>query len=90
MYEQAASNWAVGLYSLFDPMNFLPFVPQLWNRHAAGSRYPNDTKICDTDVLVGYLVLFWMTLYLLYDKCLNVSTANETAITAFTSIPTIF
>lgn len=73
MYEQAASNWAVGLYSLLDPTNFLPFLPNLWNKQAIGSRYPNDTKIRDIDVLVGYLILFWVVLYLLYEKCLNVS-----------------
>lgn len=72
MYEQAASNWAVGLYSLLDPTNFLPFLPNLWNKQAIGSRYSNDTKIRDTNVLVGYLILFWMMLYLLYEKCLNV------------------
>lgn len=71
MYEQAASNWAVGLYSLLDPTNFLPFLPNLWNKQAIGSRYSNDTKIRDTNVLVGYLILFWMMLYLLYEKCLN-------------------
>ncbi|XP_072745448.1 uncharacterized protein [Anoplolepis gracilipes] len=71
MYEQAASNWAVGLYSLLDPTNFLPFLPNLWNKQAIGSRYPNDTKVRDTDVLVGYLILFWVILYLLYEKCLN-------------------
>ncbi|CAL1684544.1 unnamed protein product [Lasius platythorax] len=71
MYEQAASNWAVGLYSLLDPTNFLPFLPNLWNKLAIGSRYPNDTKIRDIDVLVGYLILFWVVLYLLYEKCLN-------------------
>jgi hypothetical protein len=78
MYEQAASNWAIGLYSLFDPTNFLPFLPNLlWNKQAIGSRYPNDTKIRDTDVLVGYLILFWVLLYLLYEKCLNVSLTNK-------------
>lgn len=73
MYEQAASNWAIGLYSLLDPTKFLPFLPNLWNKQAIGSRYPNDTKVRDTDVLVGYLILFWTILYLVYEKCLNVS-----------------
>ncbi|XP_032682356.1 uncharacterized protein LOC116849368 isoform X1 [Odontomachus brunneus] len=71
MYEQAASNWAVGLYSLFDPTNFLPFVPHLWNKQVIVSRYPSHTKVRDTDVLVGYLIIFWVTVYLLYEKCLN-------------------
>lgn len=73
MYEQAASSWAVGLYSLLDPTKFLPFLPSLWDKQAIGSRYPNDTKVRETDVLVGYLVLFWVILYLVYEKCLNVS-----------------
>ncbi|XP_077267866.1 uncharacterized protein LOC143900418 [Temnothorax americanus] len=71
MYEQAASSWAVGLYSLLDPTKFLPFLPSLWDKQAIGSRYPNDTKVRETDVLVGYLVLFWVILYLVYEKCLN-------------------
>ncbi|KYN33977.1 hypothetical protein ALC56_11791 [Trachymyrmex septentrionalis] len=71
MYEQAASNWAIGLYSLLDPTKFLPFLPNLWNKQAIGSRYPNDTKVRDIDVLVGYLILFWTILYLVYEKCLN-------------------
>lgn len=73
MYEQAASSWAVGLYSLLDPTKFLPFLPSLWDKQAIGSRYSNDTKVRETDVLVGYLVLFWVILYLVYEKCLNVS-----------------
>jgi len=73
MYEQAASSWAVGLYSLLDPTKFLPFLPSLWDKQAIGSRYPNDTKVRETDVLVGYLILFWVILYLVYEKCLNVS-----------------
>ncbi|EGI58442.1 hypothetical protein G5I_13456 [Acromyrmex echinatior] len=71
MYEQAANNWAIGLYSLLDPTKFLPFLPNLWNKQAIGSRYPNDTKVRDIDVLVGYLILFWTILYLIYEKCLN-------------------
>ncbi|RLU23374.1 hypothetical protein DMN91_003578 [Ooceraea biroi] len=72
MYEQAASNWAVRLYSLFDPTNFLPLFPNVWNKRVLGSsRYPDDTKVRDTDILVGYLILFWIMLYLLYEKCLN-------------------
>lgn len=73
MYEQAASSWVVGLYSLLDPMKFLPFLPSLWDEQAIGSRYPNDTKVRETDVLVGYLILVWVVLYLVYEKCLNVS-----------------
>ncbi|XP_018372921.1 PREDICTED: uncharacterized protein LOC108767506 isoform X2 [Trachymyrmex cornetzi] len=71
MYEQAANNWAIGFYSLLDPTKFLPFLPNLWNEQAIGSRYPNDTKVRNTDVLVGYLILFWTILYLVYEKCLN-------------------
>lgn len=77
MYGQAASNWIVDLYSLFDPTNFLPFLPNLWNKQAIGSRYSSDTKVRDTDVLVGYLILFWVLLYLLYEKCLNVSLTDK-------------
>jgi len=74
MYGEAASNWAVCLYSLFDPTNVLPFFPSVWNERALGnSRYPNNARVRDTDVLVGYLVLFWLMLYLLYETCLNVS-----------------
>jgi len=74
MYGEAASNWAVCLYSLFDPTNVLPFFPSVWNERALGnSRYPNNARVRDTDVLVGYLVLFWSMLYLLYETCLNVS-----------------
>lgn len=71
MYEQAASSWAVGLYSLLDPTKFLPFLPNLWNKQTIGSRYLNDPKVQDIDVLVGYLILFWVMLYLVYEKCLN-------------------
>lgn len=77
MYGQAASNWIVDLYSLFDPTNFLPFLPNLWNKQAIGARYSSDTKVRDTDVLVGYLILFWVLLYLLYEKCLNVSLTDK-------------
>jgi len=73
MYERIASNWAFGQYSLLDSTNFLPFFPNLWNKQAIGSRYSNDTKVRDTDVLVGYLILFWVILYFLYEKCFNVS-----------------
>ncbi|GAB1861187.1 hypothetical protein CAJAP_02266 [Camponotus japonicus] len=71
MYERIASNWAFGQYSLLDSTNFLPFFPNLWNKQAIGSRYSNDTKVRDTDVLVGYLILFWVILYFLYEKCFN-------------------
>lgn len=73
MHEQATSNWAVRLYSLFEPTNFLSFLPNVSNERAVrGSwRYSDDAKVRDTGVLVGYLVLFWMMLHLLYEKCLN-------------------
>ncbi|XP_070513187.1 uncharacterized protein [Cardiocondyla obscurior] len=71
MYEQAVSSWAVGLYSLLDPTKFLPFVPNLWDKQVIGSHYKNDTKIQEIDVLVGYLILFWVILYLVYEKSLN-------------------
>ncbi|KAH0944896.1 hypothetical protein HN011_001417 [Eciton burchellii] len=74
MYREATgSNWAVRLYSLFDLTNVWPFFPSNVRNEGAleNSRYPDNARVRDTDILVGYLLLFWMMLYLLYETCLN-------------------
>jgi len=80
MYREATgSNWAVCLYSLFDLTNVWPFFPSNVRNEGAleNSRYPDNARVRDTDILVGYLLLFWMMLYLLYETCLNVSKAKN-------------
>lgn len=73
MLEEVANIWAVGLHSLFDTSEFTPLVPNLWDKKFSNVQHINDTKVKKADVLTGYLVLFWVILYLMYEKCLNVS-----------------
>ncbi|XP_031826941.2 uncharacterized protein LOC116424544 isoform X1 [Nomia melanderi] len=71
MLEEVANIWAVGLHSLFDTSEFTPLVPNLWDKQFSNVQHINDAKVKKADVLTGYLVLFWVILYLMYEKCLN-------------------
>lgn len=76
MLEEIASGWMVGLYSFFEISQFTPMVSNLWDKETSNVQYINTTKIKKSDVLLGYLILFWAILYLMYEKCLNVSFSN--------------
>ncbi|CAK9797293.1 hypothetical protein ANTPLA_LOCUS1163 [Anthophora plagiata] len=71
MLEGTANGWAMGLRSFLDVSQFTPMVPNLWDKETFNVQYINDTKIKKSDVLLGYLILFWGVLYLMYEKCLN-------------------
>ncbi|XP_078050519.1 uncharacterized protein LOC144477010 [Augochlora pura] len=71
MLEEVANIWAVGLHSLFDVSVFKPVVPNLWDKKAFSMQHMTDTKVKKADVLLGYLILLWVILYLMYEKCLN-------------------
>ncbi|KAG7202152.1 hypothetical protein KM043_015834 [Ampulex compressa] len=70
MFEEVTNNW-IGLHSVFDAGYTALFVPSLWERQGFGTHSTTDTKIKSTDVLLGYVVLFWVVVYLVYEKCLN-------------------
>ncbi|OAD62188.1 hypothetical protein WN48_07442 [Eufriesea mexicana] len=71
MLEETANGWMVGLYSFFEISQFTPIVSNLWDKETSSVQYINATKIKKLDVLLGYLILFWVILYLMYEKCLN-------------------
>lgn len=71
MFEEVANNWAIGLRSFFDVTQFTPIVPNLWDKEAFNIQHASEPKIKRSDVLLGYLILFWALLYIVYEKCLN-------------------
>lgn len=71
MLETLTSNWPVGFHSLLDVNNFMPVVPNLWDKETFYTSHTNDIKIKKTDVLLGYMIFFWAMLYVMYEKCLN-------------------
>ena len=73
MLEEVANSWAIGLHSLLDVSQFTPMVSSLWDRETFNIQPLSDTKVKKSDVLLGHLILFWVVLYLAYEKCLDVS-----------------
>ncbi|KZC12265.1 PREDICTED: uncharacterized protein LOC107190398 [Dufourea novaeangliae] len=71
MLEEVANSWTVGLHSFLDVSEFTPVVSNLWDKETFNVQHINNTKIKKSDVLIGYLILFWVILYLMYEKCLN-------------------
>ncbi|XP_043249515.1 uncharacterized protein LOC122395742 [Colletes gigas] len=71
MLEEVTNSWAIGLHSFLDVSHFTPMVSNLWDKEAFNVQHLNDPKIKKSDVLLGYLILFWVILYLMYEKCLN-------------------
>lgn len=73
MLEKIASSWMIGLYSFLEISQFTPKVPNLWDKETFNVEPINGTRIKRSDVLLGYLIMFWVVLYFMYEKCLNVS-----------------
>ena len=73
MLEEIASSWMIGLYSFLEISQFTPKVPNLWDKETFNVQPINSTRIKRSDVLLGYLIMFWVVLYFMYEKCLNVS-----------------
>ncbi|XP_015606206.1 uncharacterized protein LOC107272978 [Cephus cinctus] len=67
MLEEMTNSWAPKFHSLLDLTLFLPFAPNFQNNLQI-----EEKKIADLDIFVGYLILLWAMLYMLYEKCLNV------------------
>ncbi|CAL7952205.1 unnamed protein product [Xylocopa violacea] len=66
MWEEAA----IGLHSFLDVSQFTPSVSNLWDKETMNVTR-NGTRIKKSDVLLGYLIMFWVIFYLIYEKCLN-------------------
>ncbi|CAD1472825.1 unnamed protein product [Heterotrigona itama] len=71
MLEEIASSWMIGLYSFLEISQFTPKVPNLWDKESFNVQPINGTRIKRSDVLLGYLIMFWVVLYFMYEKCLN-------------------
>ncbi|KAK9294591.1 hypothetical protein QLX08_010849 [Tetragonisca angustula] len=71
MLEEIASSWMIGLYSFLEISQFTPKVPNLWDKETFNVQPINSTRIKRSDVLLGYLIMFWVVLYFMYEKCLN-------------------
>lgn len=71
MLEKIANSWTIGLYSLVENSRFTPKVSNLWDKESFTVQPINDTKITRPDILLGYLIIFWIVLYFMYEKCVN-------------------
>ncbi|KAF3430420.1 hypothetical protein E2986_10742 [Frieseomelitta varia] len=71
MLEEIASSCMIGLCSFLEIFQFTPKVPNLWDKETFNVQPINDTRIKRSDVLLGYLIMFWVVLYFMYEKCLN-------------------
>ncbi|XP_053970752.1 uncharacterized protein LOC128889034 [Hylaeus anthracinus] len=71
MLEEVTNSWAIGLHSFLDVSQFTPMVSNLWDKETFNVQHLIDTKIKKADVLLGYSILLWVILYLMYEKCLN-------------------
>ncbi|KAK2585014.1 hypothetical protein KPH14_008540 [Odynerus spinipes] len=72
MSQILTSSWAIKLHSLLDIANFLPFPLNTWDKQIMVDDFSkNNDKIKNTDILLGYFILLWASLYLGYEKCLN-------------------
>lgn len=76
MLEKITNSWTIGLYSLVENSRFTPKVSNLWDKESFTVQPINDTKITRPDILLGYLIIFWIVLYFMYEKCVNVSFKN--------------
>ncbi|XP_017880153.1 uncharacterized protein LOC108624998 [Ceratina calcarata] len=66
-----AFDWLLDLHSFLDVSKFNPMVSNLWDKETFDAYRTADTKIKKSDVLLGYLITFWIVLYIVYEKCLN-------------------
>lgn len=73
MLKETVSSWTIGLYSFAEISQFTPMVSNLWDKETFNIAHVHGTKIKKSDILVGYLIIFWIILYFIYEKCLNVS-----------------
>lgn len=72
MSQAVTHSWAIKLHSLFDIGNLLPFPLHTWDKQVIVDDFAkNDNKIRNLDILLGYFIFLWATLYLVYEKCLN-------------------
>ncbi|XP_029042486.2 uncharacterized protein LOC114875862 isoform X2 [Osmia bicornis bicornis] len=69
--EEAMNNWVIVLHSVFDVLHFKPIVANLWDKETFNMQRMNEIRIKRSDVLLGYLIPFWIILYFMYEKCLN-------------------
>lgn len=74
--EETVNNWVIVLHSIFDVLHFKPIVANLWDKETFNMQRMNEIRIKKSDVLLGYLIPFWIILYFMYEKCLNVSFKN--------------
>lgn len=74
MSQDVTSSFAIKLYSLMDITNFLPYPLNIWDKRIITEDFiGNNNRTKNVDILLGYFILLWATLYLVYEKCLNVS-----------------
>ncbi|XP_076163625.1 uncharacterized protein LOC143144759 [Ptiloglossa arizonensis] len=71
MLEEVTNSWAIGLHSFLDVSHFKPVVSNLWDKETFNVQPLNDMKTKKSVVLLGYLILSWTILYIMYEKCLN-------------------
>lgn len=75
---RGSGSWLLDLHKFLDVSQFSPTIANLWDKESFNSHHATDTKqIKKSDVLLGYLVMFWIILYLMYEKCLNRSRIIE-------------
>lgn len=74
MSQDMTSSFAIKLYSLMDITNFLPYPLNIWDKRIITEDFiGNNNRTKHVDILLGYIILLWATLYIVYEKCLNVS-----------------
>lgn len=74
MSQDMTSNFAIKLYSLMDITNILPYPLNIWDKRIITEDFiGNNNRNKHVDILLGYIILLWATLYIVYEKCLNVS-----------------
>lgn len=71
MSHAITNSWAIKLNSLLDIANFLPFPLNTWDERLMVDDLTNSNRIRNADILLGYFIFLWATLYLVYEKCLN-------------------
>ncbi|XP_006618199.1 uncharacterized protein LOC102671621 [Apis dorsata] len=71
MLKETVNSWTIGLYSFVEISQFTPMVSNLWDKETFDIAHVHGTKIKKSDILIGYLIIFWVILYFIYEKCLN-------------------
>ncbi|KAF7402403.1 hypothetical protein HZH66_004670 [Vespula vulgaris] len=72
MFQDVTSTFAIKLYSLMDIVNFLPYPLNIWDKRIITEDFTgNNNSTKNVDILLGYFILLWAALYLVYEKCLN-------------------